>query len=142
MSRRKGGSSSWRTESESAVVDRNWQRYQYGKDRGHFEYIEQARLCEDFYLGAGLQWSEMDRAYLDLIGRPALEQNHIFPSMAAVSSVLPSRAGLNAMSTRPCSCRPLAVLTAGKMWFCSRAGRPIRSRYARSSSDHCRPAPR
>lgn len=81
MSRRKGGSSSWRTESESAVVDRNWQRYQYGKDRGHFEYIAAARTCEDFYLGAGLQWSDEDRAYLDLIGRPALEQNHIFPAV-------------------------------------------------------------
>ena len=79
MSRRKNGDK--RGESEYSIVNRNWQRYQYGKDRGHFDYIEQARLCEDFYLGAGLQWSEMDRAYLDLIGRPALEQNHIFPAV-------------------------------------------------------------
>ena len=68
-------------ESEYAVIDRNWQRYQYGRDRGHFDYITKARECEDFYLGAGLQWSEVDRAYLDLIGRPALEQNHIFPAV-------------------------------------------------------------
>ena len=79
MSRRK--SNSWREESETSVVDRNWQRYQYGKDRGHFEYISAARSCEDFYLGAGLQWSDKDRAYLDLIGRPALEQNHIFQAV-------------------------------------------------------------
>ena len=41
-------------ESEYAVIDRNWQRYQYGRDRGHFDYITKARECEDFYLGAGL----------------------------------------------------------------------------------------
>lgn len=68
-------------EAESSIIDRNWQRYQYGKDRGHFDYITQARECEDFYLGAGLQWSATDRAYLELIGRPALEQNHIWPAV-------------------------------------------------------------
>lgn len=68
-------------ESETSIIDRNWQRYQYGKDRGHFDYIVAARECEDFYLGAGLQWSDEDRAYLELIGRPAMEENHIFPAI-------------------------------------------------------------
>lgn len=69
------------TQSEAAIVSRNWDRFQYGKDRGHFEYITKARECEDMYLGAGLQWSDEDRAYLNLIGRPALEDNHIFPAV-------------------------------------------------------------
>jgi hypothetical protein len=68
-------------ESEAAIVTRNWERFQYGKDRGHFEYIGKARECEDMYLGAGLQWSETDKAYLDTIGRPAMEQNFIFPAV-------------------------------------------------------------
>jgi hypothetical protein len=68
-------------ESDHAIVSRNWERFQYGKDRGHFEYITKARECENFYLGAGLQWSEEDLAYLNLIGRPAMEQNFIFPAV-------------------------------------------------------------
>lgn len=68
-------------ESAQAVVSRNWERYQYGKDRGHYAYINRARECENFYLGAGLQWSDEDLAYLKLIGRPAMEDNHIFPAV-------------------------------------------------------------
>ena len=70
-----------RNESDIATVERNWQRFQYGKDRGHYDYISAARECEDMYLGAGLQWSETDKAYLNLIGRPAMEQNFIFPAV-------------------------------------------------------------
>lgn len=55
----------------------NWDRYTYGLNRGHAEYIEQARLCEDFYLGGGRQWTMADRAALDEAGRPALEFNQI-----------------------------------------------------------------
>ena len=68
-------------ESDQAIVSRNWDRYQYGKDRGHYAYIQRARECENFYLGAGLQWSDEDLAYLKLIGRPAMEDNHIFPAV-------------------------------------------------------------
>lgn len=68
-------------ESEAAIVDRNWRRYEYGKERGHYSYITRARECENFYLGAGGQWSDEDLAYLRLIGRPALEDNHIFPAV-------------------------------------------------------------
>jgi hypothetical protein len=68
-------------ESDYAIVSRNWDRFNYGKDRGHFTYIEKARECENFYLGAGMQWSDEDLAYLKLIGRPAMEQNFIFPAV-------------------------------------------------------------
>jgi hypothetical protein len=32
----------------------NWHRYLYIKDRGHIEYMAQARRCEGMYLGGGL----------------------------------------------------------------------------------------
>ncbi|WP_024647742.1 portal protein [Pseudomonas syringae] len=55
----------------------NWARYVYGCNRGHTAYIEQARVCEDFYMGGGRQWSELDRQTLAQAGRPCLEFNQI-----------------------------------------------------------------
>lgn len=63
--------------TESQKAQQNWQRYVYGSNRGHKTYIDQARLCEDFYLGGGCQWSDADRAVLAEAGRPALEFNQI-----------------------------------------------------------------
>ena len=102
-------------ESEFAIIDRNWQRYQYGKDRGHFEYITRAKECEDFYLGAGLQWSDADKAYLDLIGRPALEQNHIFPAVNTAKGLqLQSRVDIAFRPTKEGSSEETAA-TLGKI---------------------------
>lgn len=61
------------------TADENWGRYEYGRSRGHIDYCRQARRCEDFYLGGGLQWSEEDVAALG--DRPAVELNHILPSV-------------------------------------------------------------
>lgn len=58
----------------------NWNRYLYGKDRGHIEYTEQAARCEGMYLGGGEQWTEADKAILAEQGRPAYEFNEILPS--------------------------------------------------------------
>ncbi|WP_439885641.1 portal protein [Pseudomonas syringae] len=55
----------------------NWARYVYGCNRGHSDYIDQARLCEDFYMGGGRQWSTADRQVLSQAGRPCLEFNQI-----------------------------------------------------------------
>lgn len=55
----------------------NWERYVYGCNRGHATYIEDARRCEDFYLGGGKQWAEIDRQVLLQAGRPCLEFNQI-----------------------------------------------------------------
>lgn len=59
----------------------NWARYQYGKDRGHIEYMEQAEKCEGMYLGAGDQWNETDKAILREQRRPFYEFNEIMPSV-------------------------------------------------------------
>jgi len=61
----------------------NWQRYEYKRQRGHRDWIARARLNEDFYLGAGLQWSEEDRAQLEEERRPAEEINLIMPAVNA-----------------------------------------------------------
>ena len=71
----------------SKIVRENWDRYQEGKTRGHDSYIETAKLNNDFYLGGGLQWTEEDRGYLESLGRPALEVNHIFPAVNTASGM-------------------------------------------------------
>ncbi len=59
----------------------NWQRYQYGKDRGHLDYLKQAARCEDMYMGGGRQWLEEARAHFALERRPCYELNGIKPSV-------------------------------------------------------------
>lgn len=59
------------------IARTNWDRYQYGKNRGHIEYMAQAIRCEAMYLGGGRQWREQDRAYVEGQGRTALEFNEI-----------------------------------------------------------------
>lgn len=54
-----------------------WDAWEYGKRRGHGDYVEQARLCEDFVLGAGLQWSEEERYELEQKGKLPVEVNFI-----------------------------------------------------------------
>ncbi|MCS7001209.1 MAG: genomic island protein, partial [Dehalococcoidia bacterium] len=65
------------------IARANWERYVYGRDHGHEEYCQQARRCEDFYLGAGLQWDEQVRRILESEGRPAHEVNEIMPAVNA-----------------------------------------------------------
>lgn len=59
----------------------NWQRYQYGKDRGHLDYLKQAARCEDMYMGGGRQWTDAQRAQLAAERRPWCEFNGIKPSV-------------------------------------------------------------
>lgn len=69
------------TTSEDQAARDNWQRYCYGKDRGHNEYTEQAAKCEGMYLGGGDQWSAADKAILTEQQRPFYEFNEILPSV-------------------------------------------------------------
>lgn len=59
----------------------NWDRYRYGIERGHTDYIDRAVLCERFYLGGGRQWDDADRLELESEGRPALEANEVLPAI-------------------------------------------------------------
>lgn len=59
----------------------NWARYLYGRDRGHLEYMAQAKKCEGMYLGGGEQWEEDSKAQLEAEHRPWYEFNEVMPSI-------------------------------------------------------------
>lgn len=61
----------------------NWARYQYGKDRGHLDYLPHAARCEDMYMGGGRQWTPEAKAQLAQERRPCYEFNEIKPSVNA-----------------------------------------------------------
>lgn len=73
--------------SQTAETNRtayeNWQRYEYGRMRGHLDYVKTARINEGMYLGGGLQWSADDLQALAEAGRPAFEFNQILPKINA-----------------------------------------------------------
>lgn len=75
------------------LAQENWDRYEYGRSRGHTDYCAQARRCENFYLGGGLQWSPED---VEALGdRPAVELNHIMPAVnTAVGNQIQNRMDL------------------------------------------------
>lgn len=65
------------------IVDNNWSRYEYARQRGHRTYCSQARKCERFYLGGGEQWDRVDRAVVEAARRPVAEINQIMPAINA-----------------------------------------------------------
>ena len=69
------------TSPGDAAARENWQRYQYGKDRGHLTFTGQAERCEDMYMGQGKQWLAETRAQMALERRPVYELNQIKPSV-------------------------------------------------------------
>ncbi len=78
--------------SETQLVADNWQRYQYGVDRGHREYTQVAKFLDGFYLGGTYldgelqgdgQWLQDDLDYLAQEGRPAYEINETKPAVEA-----------------------------------------------------------
>lgn len=68
-----------------------WERYEYARDRGHRQYVAQATLCENFYLGEqvddatglryGGQWRDADRQHNYSNRRPVHEFNVIWPAV-------------------------------------------------------------
>lgn len=66
-----------------ALAQANRRRYEYVVSRGHALYTKQARRCEDFYLGGGLQWDPDVKADLEAQGRPASESNEILGAVNA-----------------------------------------------------------
>ena len=69
--------------SEGQTVRENWDRYEYGRDRGHDAYCIKARRLEDFYLGGGSQWDEADKQALREQRRMPIEFNEILPGVNA-----------------------------------------------------------
>lgn len=78
-----------------ASARENWARYMYGKDRGHLEYMAQAKKCEGMYMGGGEQWAEEDKAILLSQRRPFYEFNEVMPSVnSAVGYQIQNRADI------------------------------------------------
>lgn len=73
------------TKTTNAEIEatENWDRYNYGRTRGHLQYMEQAERNDGMYLGAGRQWRDEDKAALDRAHRPWYEFNEIMPSVNA-----------------------------------------------------------
>ena len=74
-----------------------WQRYVYCRDRGHKDFIKQAKKCEDMYLGGGAQWSSDDRKQCEEVqGRKCVEVNTIFTTINTVmGEQIQTRADMN-----------------------------------------------
>jgi hypothetical protein len=56
-----------------------WDRYIYLRDHGHFDFVEKADQCENFFAGA--QWSSDDLAALKEANRPAMTINKILATL-------------------------------------------------------------
>lgn len=63
------------------IARENWDRYVYGRTRGHEDYVRHAKRLEEFYLGGGRQWKKHERAAVEASGRPVIEINTIFPAL-------------------------------------------------------------
>lgn len=68
-------------QGEQQLADENWNRYIYGRDRGHREYCALARKLDGFYLGGGRQWRKEDRDAVEDQDRPAFEINECLPAV-------------------------------------------------------------
>ncbi len=66
----------------SQLAVENYDRYSYHRDRGHIEYVEKAKKCDEFY--AGRQWESKVQRRLERQGRPALTINKILATLATV----------------------------------------------------------
>lgn len=71
-------------QSNYKLAQNQWGRYLNGLQRGHLQFESQAKLCENFYLGAGRQWDDELRKELEAEGKPALEENIIFSTVNTV----------------------------------------------------------
>lgn len=73
------------TPNEALLAADQWSRYLYGRDRGHRIFLNNAKKCEDMYLGAGLQWSKDDKETCEEVqGRKCVEVNTIFVTVNRV----------------------------------------------------------
>lgn len=91
---------------DDEVVRANWLRYEYGMNRGHRDYVGEARILDGFFHGGGVdsngnlkpggQWRAEDLEALREERRPAYEFNDIKPAvLAAVGYQINNRADIS-----------------------------------------------
>lgn len=71
-------------QEELELIRKQWSRYSSSLRRGHQEYQKRAKLCENFYIGCGLQWTDEEKQALEEKGKPWLEENIIFSTVNTV----------------------------------------------------------
>jgi hypothetical protein len=59
-----------------------WKRFRYCLERGHHDFVEKAKKCDNFF--AGDQWAEADRQALRAARRPALTINKILSTISTI----------------------------------------------------------
>jgi len=67
---------------EEEITRTQWNRYERARDNGHLDYVEMAKICDEYYRGD--QWDADDAAALEQEGRPALTINTILPTVNTI----------------------------------------------------------
>jgi len=80
-----GDTLSGEIKDERVIAAHEWAIYEDARDRGHRDYIIEARKCQRFRWGGGRQWDENDRMELEAARRPVIEVNTIFPAINDVN---------------------------------------------------------
>ena len=66
------------------IAEKQWARYKNALIRGHEDYQKQAKLAEEYYLGAGRHWTAEEKGKLEAVSKPWLEENIIFSTVNTV----------------------------------------------------------
>lgn len=79
---------------DSQLCARNWERYNYGIQKGHLDYCKDAKENEQFYIGK--QWSDSALRLMNRLKKPALTVNQILPKInSAIGYQIANRADIS-----------------------------------------------
>lgn len=98
----------------SEVARDNYAAYAYSRDTGHLEFVEKARICDEFFKGN--QWDEAIRCKLEGLGKPVITINKVLSTMASIwGEQLSHRADVAFRPTKGGS--PETAATMDKLWI-------------------------
>lgn len=67
------------------LASEQWERYEYCRDNGHLDFLQKARLCEDYFAGyPDLQWDPQVAAELRRQRRPNLTINKVLSTLCSI----------------------------------------------------------
>ena len=70
------------TPEEDAIVEQQWSAYTRARDAGHLDWVEEARLYDEYYYGK--QWDDDITSQLDSQGRPHYSINLVLSTINAI----------------------------------------------------------
>ena len=65
-----------------SIASEQWYRYRWMVERGHYQFLEKAYKCDQFF--AGQQWEQADLNALKLAKRPAMTINKILSTVGTI----------------------------------------------------------